>query len=203
MTQGLPLNDHFVASNLHFASSQLAVAKLYSPSKTIEPNALIYLILEEFECQKTQCTHCAGGAKSKDNTDEVLFAGNVKNEGNLKGKPKCEPVCWNCDKLGHIKPNCPEPLMRPNNSKAKPKAKESANATTNLDPLSDWEGGGAFGIDEFSDVESLPGQSTSSIDDDCSDDGDNSADLFSDCGDDCAPTKDFGPKVDWENFLTV
>jgi hypothetical protein len=52
----------------NFASSQLAVAKLYSPSKTIEPDALISLISEEFECQKTQCTCHAGGAKSKDDT---------------------------------------------------------------------------------------------------------------------------------------
>jgi hypothetical protein len=102
-------------------------------------------------------------------------------------------VCWNCDKPGHIKPNCPELLKKSNDSKAKPKAKESANAATDSDPLSDWEEGGAFGVEEFSDVESLPGQITSSIndDDDCSDD---SADLFSDCGDDYAPEKYFGPE---------
>jgi hypothetical protein len=62
----------------NFASSQLAVTKLYSPSKTIEPDALISLISEKFERQKTQRTRRAGGAKSKDDTDEVLFAGNVK-----------------------------------------------------------------------------------------------------------------------------
>jgi hypothetical protein len=67
----------------NFASSQLAVAKLYSPSKTIEPDALISLILEEFECQKTQHIHRAGGAKSKDDTDKALFAGNVKKGRNL------------------------------------------------------------------------------------------------------------------------
>jgi hypothetical protein len=82
---------------------------------------------------------------------------------------------------------------------------EHYNAATDSDPLSDWEEGGAFGVDEFSDVESLPGQITSSIndDDDCSDDGDDNADLFSDCGDDCAPEKDFGSEVDWENVLAV
>jgi hypothetical protein len=206
----------------NFVSSQLAVAKLYSPSKTIEPDALISLILEEFKCQKTQCTCHAGRAKSKEDTDEALFAGNVKKGRNLKRKPKHEPVCWNCDKPSHIKPNCPEPLKKLNNSKAKPKAKESANAATDSDPLSDWEEGGAFGIEEFSDVESLPGEITLSIslknslpklltvsassindDDDCSDDGDDSADLFSDCGDDCALEKDFSPEVDWETVLTV
>jgi hypothetical protein len=135
----------------------------------------------------------------------VLFAGNVKKGGNLKGKPKHEPVCCNCDKPGHIKPNCPELLKKPNDSKAKPKAKESANAATNSDPLSDWEEEGAFGVEEFSDVESLPGQTTSSINDDdnCSDDGDDSADLFSDCGDDYTLEKYFGPGVDWENVLAV
>jgi hypothetical protein len=206
----------------NFASSQLAIAKLYSPSKTIEPNALISLISEEFEHQKTQRTHCAGGAKSKDDTDEALFAGNVKKGKNVKGKPKHEFVCWNCDQPSHIKPNCPELLKKPNNSKAKPKVKESVNTATDLDPLSDWEEGGAFGVEELSDVESLPGDITlsislkdsllklltvseSSIDngDDCSDDGDNSADLFLDCGDDCVPEKDFGPEVDWETVLAV
>jgi hypothetical protein len=115
-------------------------------------------------------------------------------------------VCWNCDKPGHIKPNCPELLKKPNDSKAKPKAiEESANAATNSDPVSDLEEGGAFGIEEFSDVESLPGQITSSInnDDDCSDDRDDSADLFSDCRDEYALEKDFGPEVDWENVLAV
>jgi hypothetical protein len=189
----------------NFASSQLAVTKLYSPSKTIEPDTLISLISEEFEHQKTQRTHHAGGAKSKDDTDEALFAGNVKKGGNLKGKPKREPVCWHCDKPSHIKLKCPEPLKKPNDSKAKPKAKELANAATDSDPLSDWEEGGAFGIEEFSNVESLPGQITSSIndDDDCSDNGDDSADLFSNCGDDYAPEKYFGPEVDWENVLAV
>jgi hypothetical protein len=37
----------------NFASGQLFIVKLYSPSKTIEPDALISLILEEFKHQKT------------------------------------------------------------------------------------------------------------------------------------------------------
>jgi hypothetical protein len=210
---GVDVNDKDYCSTIisslptylsNFTSSQLAIAKLYSPSKTIEPDALISPISEEFERQKTQRTHCAGGAKSKDDADEALFAGNVKKGGNLKGKHKCKPVCWNCDKPGHIKPNCPELLKKLNDSKAKPKAKESANTATDLDPLSDWEEGGAFGVEEFSNVESLPGQITSINDDDaCSDNGDDSADLFSDCGDDYAPEKYFGPGVDWENVLAV
>jgi hypothetical protein len=206
----------------NFAFSQFAVAKLYSPSKTIEPNALISLISEEFKHQKTQCTCCAGGAKSKDDTDEALFSGNAKKGRNLKGKPKCKPVCWNCDQPGHIKLNFPEPLRKLNNSKAKPKAQESANTVTDSDPLSDWEEGGAFGVEEFSDVESLPGiiipstsskdsllklltVSISSIDDgnDRSYDRDDSANLFLDCGDDCEPEKNFSPEVDWETVLTV
>jgi hypothetical protein len=46
--------------------------------KTIEPDTLISLILEEFKCQKTEHTHRAGGAKSKDDTDEALFVVNVE-----------------------------------------------------------------------------------------------------------------------------
>jgi hypothetical protein len=83
----------------NFASSQLAIAKLYSPSKTIEPNALTSLILEEFKHHKTQCTYHAGGAKSKDDTDEALFAGNAKKGRNLKGKPKCNLCAGNVTSL--------------------------------------------------------------------------------------------------------
>ena len=35
----------------NFASNQLAIARLHTPTKSIDPNALISLIAEESECQ--------------------------------------------------------------------------------------------------------------------------------------------------------
>ena len=40
-----------------FALNQLAVARLYAPTKTIDPDALISLITKESKCQCSQCTH--------------------------------------------------------------------------------------------------------------------------------------------------
>ena len=54
----------------NFASSQLAAARMFATSKTIAPDALISLISEEYERQKTQ--KACQSDKSKDNTDEAM-----------------------------------------------------------------------------------------------------------------------------------
>lgn len=50
----------------NFASTQLAAARMFAPSKTIAPDSLISLILEEYEHQKTQRT-CRLGKTKEDN----------------------------------------------------------------------------------------------------------------------------------------
>ena len=60
----------------NFASNQLAVARMYAPLKTINPDALILLIAEEYNCQCVQCAqrgNTSGKAKF-DKKDEALSA---------------------------------------------------------------------------------------------------------------------------------
>jgi len=57
------------------ASNQLAVARLYAPTKTIDPDTLISLISEESDCQRSQHARRGNGSgKSKgDEKDEALY----------------------------------------------------------------------------------------------------------------------------------
>jgi hypothetical protein len=97
----------------NFASSQLAAARLFAPSKTILPDALISLISEEYERQKTQRSRRSGVGKAKeDEKDEALVVGGSsrswKGKGG-KGDHKPRGVCWNCGDKGHYKDKCPKP----------------------------------------------------------------------------------------------
>jgi hypothetical protein len=48
-----------------FASGQLATARLYSSTKTIDPDIFISLISEEYERQRTSHAWCSGPLSSK------------------------------------------------------------------------------------------------------------------------------------------
>jgi len=50
----------------NFTSNQLATTKLYALTKTIDPNALISLISEEYERQKAQRSRCSTGKSPKE-----------------------------------------------------------------------------------------------------------------------------------------
>jgi hypothetical protein len=98
----------------NFASSQLTAAKLYSPSKTIEPDALISIISEEFDHQKSQRARpIASGTKgSKDGDDEALaFTPGMKKKDDCRAKntQKMKRTCWNCGEEGHLQRNCSKP----------------------------------------------------------------------------------------------
>ena len=94
----------------NFASNQLAVARMYAPLKTIDPDALISLIAEEYDCQHVQ--HAQRGNTSRkakvDEKNEALSA----TPGQLsKGKDNLQRqkgVCWNCGEKGHYKDKCPK-----------------------------------------------------------------------------------------------
>ena len=87
----------------NFASSQLAAARMFAPSKTIVPDSLISLISEEYERQKTQKSRRSG--KTKDD-DEAMAVGSTKGKGKQR-YPR--GVCWNCGEAGHYKDKCPKP----------------------------------------------------------------------------------------------
>ena len=93
----------------NFASSQLAAARLFAPSKTIVPDALISSISKEYERQKTQRLRRSGAGKSKeDEKDEALSAtgGSSKFSRGKGSKVKKKPrgVCWNCGEKGTSRP---------------------------------------------------------------------------------------------------
>jgi len=82
-TMGVEINEKDYCSTIisslpiylsNFASNQLAVARLYAPTKTIDPDALISLIAKESECQRSQHAYRGNGlGKSKyDDKDKAL-----------------------------------------------------------------------------------------------------------------------------------
>jgi hypothetical protein len=124
----------------NFASVQLAAARMWAPTKSIDPDNFISLINEEFDWQKEQQTHHTGTGKSKDRDDDEAMSvnpgpskakegrGGHGRHGKCGGgrpsqfprKPKGE--CWNCGEKGHYQDKCPSPL------KNKPTKSGSANA---------------------------------------------------------------------------
>jgi len=128
-------------SLVNFASNQLAAAKLYSLTKTITLDALIFLISEEYECQQVQHSCRSGGnGKAKDqDRDEAL---NVSSSGKSNGKEKFERkpqgVCWNCGERGHFKDKCLKPAVDKKNDSSK------KSGVANIVIKSDSEGEGAF-----------------------------------------------------------
>ena len=100
----------------NFASSQLASARMYAPSKTIAPDSLISLISEEFERQKNQKSRRSGKTKD-DDKDEAMASTSSR-----KGKHKYpRGVCWNCGDAGHYKNKCPKPSTSTAKSAKDPK----------------------------------------------------------------------------------
>ena len=100
----------------NFASSQLASARMYAPSKTIAPDSLISLISEEFERQKNQKSRRSGKTKD-DDKDEAMAS-----TSSGKGKHKYpRGVCWNCGNAGHYKNKCPKPSTSTAKSAKDPK----------------------------------------------------------------------------------
>ena len=157
----------------NFASSQLAAARLYAPTKTIAPDSLISLISEEYERQKTQRSHRSGGGKSKeDEKDEALSATakSSKAKGG-KGERKPKGVCWNCGEEGHYQNKCPKPAKSAKSAKSATETKKDTTSPTkdgsaNAAIESDSEGEGAFvmesksgsgcyssGVSEFDDLD--------------------------------------------------
>jgi hypothetical protein len=69
----------------NFASSQLAAARMWAPTKTIQPDTLISLIGEEYERQKAQHSRRTGKSKDEDK-NEAMFAGSYRGKGSERGR---------------------------------------------------------------------------------------------------------------------
>jgi hypothetical protein len=164
----------------NFASNLLAGARLYSSTKTIDPDELIALISEESECNMAACSQRSGMKSSKeDDKDEAMSVSSNGKGKRFKRKPR--GVCWNCREKGHFKDKCPKPAKSNENKNDSSKKGGSVNAAID----SDSEGDGAF-FAELCDLDSdIPElKSVSNSGSDLELEGDSDGDWFSEIGND-------------------
>jgi gag-polypeptide of LTR copia-type/Zinc knuckle len=157
-----------------FASNLLAGAKLYSSTKTIEPDELITLVSEEYEHHVSQQSRRSRQASGKggDKDEALTMSGNGKGK-TFDQKPK--GTCWNCGDKGHLKNKCPKPAKVVNKKHDSQKTSGSANAAVE----SDDEEEAAFFAD-FDEDELPPLLLNYESDTDDEDYGDCEGDWFSD-----------------------
>jgi Zinc knuckle len=166
--KSLPPHLSAFVSNLH------AGAKLYSSTKTIDPDELITLTSEQYECHAAQCA-CRNASNSSKGTkkDEALL---VASNGKGGRTPHKAPgTCWNCGDKGHFKNKCPKPAKVANNKKYHSLNNSgSANAAVE----SDSESEAAFlAVDLNDDDQEMPPLAyVSDSDSDPDDEGGNAAD---------------------------
>jgi hypothetical protein len=146
-----------------FASGQLATARLYSPTQTIDPDILISLIIEESECRscKDSRPSCGGTTTRHDGGNEAMAAidtsscsrgGRGGNRSSFRGgrgggNNRPRPPCWNCGSWEHFKAHCPEPKKTPSSNMG---TRGSVNAAADDNSKDDR----VFAVDCLSDDES-------------------------------------------------
>jgi gag-polypeptide of LTR copia-type len=164
------LPPHLSAS----ASNLLAGAKLYSSTKTIEPDELITLVSEEYERHVAQRSRHSGQASGKggDKDEALTLLGKGKGK-TFDRKPK--GTCWNCSDKGHFKNKCPKPTKVVDKKHNSQKTSGSANVAAE----SDDEEEAAFFAD-FDEDELPPLLLNYETDTDDEDYGDCEGDWFSD-----------------------
>ena len=109
---------------------------MYAPLKTIDPDALILLIAEEYDRQHVQHAQ-RGNISGKAKVDEKDEALSATSGQSLKGKDNLQRqkgVCWNCGEKGHYKDKCPKLAKKKDNTASKT---ETANAAIVSDSDSD------------------------------------------------------------------
>ena len=111
----------------NFASNQLAAAQ-FSSTKTMTPDDLLSVLMEESDRQRMQRLCQQGSGKAKDDENEALAGEALKsnNKGKLKN-PNIE--CWNCGKRGHISHFCRKP--KKSNDDKDEKKKGGSDGKTN------------------------------------------------------------------------
>lgn len=132
----------------NFASNQLTSARLWSPTKTIDPDILISVIAEESERQRAK-RPSRENAKEHDRDEAMAITGSAKPNGRAgakRGGRKQRGNCWNCGSDKHYKDKCPEPPKD-----RSPTGGGQAHAVDDTDSED-----GVFGVSDLSDVESIP-----------------------------------------------
>jgi hypothetical protein len=99
-----------------FASAQLAAARMFSPTKSIEPDVLLSLLMEEADRQKAQLARHRVSRKGNDEEKgEALTSEGLSKP--RKGRGRENIRCWNCEEMGHYSHECKKP--KKSNEKAK------------------------------------------------------------------------------------
>ena len=110
----------------NFASIQLAAAQ-FSSSKSVSPDDLLFMLMEESDRQRAHRQRIAKSpGRAREDVDEALHVGQSQAG---KGKGRFSDVtCWNCDSKGHIARFSKEP---------KPPKDDPPNGTSA--PAVEWE----------------------------------------------------------------
>jgi len=120
-----------------FASAQLAAARMFAMTKTIKPDVLMSLLMEEAERQKAQQVRRAPKiGKNEDETpNEALGA--TTNSKPRKGKGQQNVSCWNCGRTGHYSNECKEP-PKDEPPKESPETKTAAAVKLDCEDCEAW-----------------------------------------------------------------
>jgi hypothetical protein len=83
-----------------FASAQLAAARMFSPTKSIEPDILLSLLMEEADRMKAQSARRRVSGKGNDEEKgEALTSEGLSMPRKDRGREYIR--CWNCKEMGH------------------------------------------------------------------------------------------------------
>jgi len=123
----------------NFASAQLAAARMFASTKSIEPEVLMSLLAEEADRQKAQQVRRRVSEKEGEDDDEALVAG-ADSSRFRRGKARANVECWGCGEKGHFKWQCKNPKV---DEKSKEDEKEVAGTVE-----SDSEGEGAWAVED-------------------------------------------------------
>ena len=138
-----------------FVSAQLAAARMFSPTKSIEPDVLLSLLMEEADRQTAQlASHRVSKREKEEEPNEALSAGTGSSRPR-KGRGRENIRCWNCEKMGHYSHECKEPKKTEEKAKDdEPKAQGTSASA--VEPDTECEG--AWAAESIEDaIEEGPG----------------------------------------------
>ena len=142
-----------------FASATLAAARIFSPTKTIEPDVLLSLLMEEADRMKAQSARRRVSGKGNDEDKGEALTAEGKSLKPRKGRGRENVKCWNCEVMGHYSHECKEP--KKTDEKAKDaETKAPGTSASAIEPDTECEGAWAAELVEDA-IEEGPGPALS------------------------------------------
>ena len=124
---------------------------MWAPTKTIDPDDLISLINEEFDCQKTQRERRYRKARNSDGLDGAMLASpSYSTWRSSKGSAR-KPLgaCWNSGEVGHFRDKCPKPAKSSGNTIDEEEGAKKAGGVNAAESDWDSESEGAWAAEEI------------------------------------------------------